>query len=120
MKKTIIYFKFILKIFFFICIFNHTQAKTSDNLNKAKKISNYFSGIVSLNDNDYANSYRFLKQLDGLEKNHFPFSRNYQYSLINSERFREAFNYSKKLEKQKIDSFESNLIAGVYYLKNKK
>jgi len=120
MKNTIIYFKFILKIFFFICIFNNTQAKSLDNLYKAKKISNYFSGIISLNDNDHANSYRYLKELDGMEKNHFPFSRNYQYSLINSERFKEAFNYSKKLEKQKIDFFESNLIAGVYYLKNKK
>ena len=120
MKKILSYSKFILQIFFFICIINNTQAKNSDKLYKSDKISSYFSGIISLYDNDYANSYKYLKELEGLEKNHLSFSKNYQYSLINSERFKEAFNYSKKLEKQKIDVFESNLIIGTYYLKNKK
>ena len=33
-------------------------------------------------------------------------------------KFNEAFSYSKKLEKRKLDNFESNLIMGIYYLKN--
>ena len=37
---------------------------------------------------------------------------------MNSGNFKEAFNYAKKLEKQKLDNFESNLILGVFYLKN--
>ena len=39
---------------------------------------------------------------------------------MNLGKFNEAFIYSKKLEKKKISNFESDLIIGVYYLKNKK
>jgi len=35
--------------------------------------------------------------------------------LIALKKFREAVNYSKKLEENKIDNFESNLISAVYY-----
>ena len=41
-------------------------------------------------------------------------------SLINSGKFNEAYNYSKKLEKKKLNNFERDLIIGVYYLKNQK
>ena len=115
-----LYTKIILQIFFFISIFNILNAKNLDKFNKAEKISNYFSGILSFDDNDYVRSYRYLNKLDGLEKNHRPYSKLYQYSLINLERVEEAFDYSIKLEKKGINSFHSNLIIGVYYLKNKK
>ena len=42
------------------------------------------------------------------------------FSLINSDKFNEAFNYAKKIEKTNSSSFESDLIIGTYYLKNKK
>ena len=61
---------------------------------------------------------KYLKKLDGLERNHITYSVKYLYSLVNSGKLREAFNYSKKLEKQKLDSFESHLISGIFYLKN--
>ena len=115
-----LYTKIILQIFFFISIFSILNAKNLDKFNKAEKISNYFSGILSFDDNDYVRSYRYLNKLDGLEKNHRPYSKLYQYSLINLERVEEAFDYSIKLEKKGINSFHSNLIIGVYYLKNKK
>ena len=38
--------------------------------------------------------------------------------MVNSGNLKEAFNYSKKLEKLKLDSLESQLISGVYHLKN--
>ena len=120
MKEKKTHFKLILQIFFFIFIFNSINAKNLDKYYSEDKISDYFSGIVSLNDNDYLEAYKYLKQLKGLEKHHAYYSQNYHYSLIVSERFQEAFNFSKKLEKQGSDNFESNLITGVYYLKNKK
>jgi len=95
MKKILNYSKFIFKIFFFISIINNTQAKNLDKFYNSDKISSYFSGIISLYDNEYANSYKYFKQLEGLEKNHLSFTKHYQYSLINSEKFREAFYYSK-------------------------
>ena len=42
------------------------------------------------------------------------------FSLINLGKFNEAFNYSKKLDERNLNSFESDLIIGIYYLKNKK
>ena len=58
--------------------------------------------------------------MDGLENEHYKFSQYYQFSLITLEKFNEAYKYSKKLENKKIDSFESNLISGVYNLKQER
>ena len=100
----------------FVTIFFTLQAKNPDKFNEGQNISDYFSGLLLLNDNQYTESYKFLKKLDGLEKSHLNYSSKYLYSLINLGKFNEAFNYSKKLKK-KLENFESDLIIGVYYLK---
>ena len=46
-------------------------------------------------------SFNFLKKLNGLEASHKNYSIKYLYSLVNSGNLKEAFNYSKKLEKTK-------------------
>ena len=115
-------FKFSLKltaqILLVIIFFSNLQAKNLNNFNKGDNISDYFSGILLLNDNQYSESYKFLKKLNGLEESHLNYSSRYLYSLVNLSKFNEAFNYAKKLEKQKLDNFESNLIIGIYYLKD--
>ena len=92
-------FKFIitltLQVVFFLTIINTIHAKNTDKYQDADKISKYFSGILSFNDNEYANSYNYLRPLDGLEDNHLTYSKLYQYSLINLEKFTEAYRYSK-------------------------
>ena len=110
--------KIILHALIIVFFFSTLYARNVDKFNQGSNISDYFSGIVLLNDNQYDKSYRYLKKLDGLEDTHLNYSLQYLYSLINSEKFYEAFLYSKKLEKNKIDIFESNLIIGIYYLKN--
>ena len=112
--------KLTLQIFFVIIFFSSLQAKNIDKFNRGDNISDYFSGILLLNQNQYNDSYKFLKKLDGLEESHLSYSQKYLYSLINSGKFKEAFVYAKKIEKRKLDSFESDLIVGVYYLKNEK
>ncbi len=118
MKTLSICSKIIGHILFVIIFFSTTSANSLDKFNRADRVSNYFSGILLLNDNKYEESYRYLKKLNGLELNHKNYSIKYLYSLINSGNFKDAFNYSKKLEKQKLDSFESDLISGIFYLKN--
>ncbi len=111
-------FKFILQIFFVIVYFSTLNAKTYDKFESKDYISNYFSGILLLNDNQYNESYDFLKKLKGLEKNHINYSSKYLFSLVNSGKLNEAFQYSKRLEKTKLSNFESELVLGIYYLKN--
>ena len=112
--------KIIGQILFVIIFFSTLQAKNFDKFNEANDISDYFSGILLLNDNQYNDSVKFLKKLNGLEETHINYSSKYLYSLVNSGKFNEAFNYSRKLEKLKLDSYESNLITGIFYLKNSK
>ncbi len=112
--------KLILQIFFVIIFFSTLQAKNLDKFNDGDNISDYFSGILLLNDNRYKESFRYLKRLGGLAESHPNFSSKYLLTLVNSEKFDEAFRYAKKIEKKKLNNFESDLIIGVYYLKNKK
>ena len=118
MKKTIFNKKTIGQIIFVIIILFTSPVKSLDKFNKAERLSDYFSGILLLNENQYEESFSFLRKLNGLERSHTNYSVKYLYSLVNSGNLKEAYNYSKKLEKQKLDSFESYLIIGVYYLKN--
>ncbi len=118
MKMLNYIYKIIVQIFFVIIFLSTLQAKSLDKFSKADNISSYFSGILLLNNNQYEESFRNLKKLNGLERDHISYSVKYLYSLVNSGNFKEAFNYAKKLEKQKLESFESQLIIGIFYLKN--
>ena len=110
--------KIIGQIIFVIIFFSTLEAKNLNKFDEADHVSDYFSGILLLNDNQYNESFKFLKKLNGLEESHVNYSIKYLYSLVNSGNLNEAFNYSIKLEKQNLDSFETNLITGVFYLKN--
>ena len=111
-------YKTIGQIFFIVLLLSTLPANSLERFDKAESVSNYFSGILLLNDNKYEDSLQYLKKLNGLENKHINYSIKYLYSLINSGNIREAFYFSRKLEKQKLDIFESHLIAGVFYLKN--
>ena len=108
-------------LFVIILIFFSTaKAQEIDKFNKANNIADYFSGIVLLNQNQYEESQKYLKKLHGLEKKHRTYSSKYLYSLINSGNFNQAYQFSRKLRNDGKDSFESDLISGIYFLKNSK
>ena len=118
MKKFKFNCKIIGQILFVIIILSTSSAKSLDKFTKADNVSDYFYGILMLNQDQYDDSFKFLKKINGLETSHKNYSIKYLYSLINSGNFKEAFNYSRKLEKKNLDNFESNLIIGAYHLKN--
>ena len=118
MKIFKLYIKTIVSILFVITFLSTSTANSLDKFNKADRVSDYFSGILLLNENQYGKSFNFLKKLDGLENSHVNYSIKYLYSLVNSGNLKKAFDYSKKLEKQKLENFESQLIIGIFYLKN--
>ncbi len=98
--------------------FSTLEARNLDKYNKAENIADYFSGILLLNDSKYSASYKYLKKLDGLEKNHPNYSIKYIYSLVNSGNLNQAVNFAKKLDKDQKNNFEADLVVGVNYLKN--
>ena len=118
MKKFNFQYKIIVQIFFVIIFLFTSQAKSLDKFNKADRIADYFSGILLLNDNKYSESLRYLKRFNGLEINHKGYPVKYLYSLVNSGNFKEAINFSNKLEKKKLGIFESYLVLGIFNLKN--
>tara|TARA_B110000438_G_scaffold284442_1_gene313521 strand:+ start:908 stop:2623 length:1716 start_codon:yes stop_codon:yes gene_type:complete len=120
MKKIKIYLNFIILLLFFNCISNIAHTKNIQNNYNASSFSSYLSGIMSFNDNEYKKSYKYFKELKGLEDKNLNYSILLRHSLVNLQKFNEAYHYSIKLEKEEKDNFESNLIAGVYYLKNEK
>ena len=118
MKNLKVQFKYLIYLLLLLNIANFAHTKDIDKFLNENDITNYFSGIVAINENQYQDSYYYLKDLNNLEQSHYNYSQYFQYSLITLKKFREAVNYSKKLEENKIDNFESNLISAVYYLKN--
>ncbi len=117
MKKITFLFSLILQLLVFITFNNHLHSKSYEYFHKGDKISSYFSGIISLNENKFDESYEFFKNLEGLEKKHYRYSQLNLYSLINLGKIEDAIKFSKKLEKNKLNNFESDLIIAIYYLK---
>ncbi len=110
---------FLLYLFLFLNISNLLYSSNYHNVYKAENISRYFSAAISIYDNDYANSYKNLKKIEDIKLNHRNFHKNYQQTLVNLGKFREAYFFSKKIEEKGSDTFDSNLITGIFYLKNK-
>ena len=118
MKNLKAQFKLIIYIFIFLNISNIILAKNSNKFSNSDDISNYFSGVLSIHDNQYQESYYYLKSLNNLEDIHYIYSQYYQYSLVALGKFKDAAKYTKRLKDKNLDSFESNLISAVYSLEN--
>jgi len=119
MKNLKAQFKLIIYLFLFLSTSSNILAKSLDKFSNSRDVKNYFSGVLSINDNQYEKSYTYLRSLNNLEDSHYAYSQYYQYSLVALSKFGDAVKYSKKLEKKKLDNFESNLVSAVYYLKDK-
>jgi len=112
--------KSFIQTLYLLIIINYFTTDSFAKINEKKLISNYFSGIVSSNNNNYDVSLNFLKKLDGLELEHSKFANIYMKSLINNSKLNEAFKFAKRLEKNNINSFESDLIIAIHHFKNAK
>ena len=69
--------KIIGQIIFVIIFFSTLEAKNLNKFDEADHVSDYFSGILLLNDNQYNESFKFLKKLNGLEESHVNYSIKY-------------------------------------------
>ncbi len=110
--------RIILQIIFLYFIFYSTNTESLEKIYKSNYLSNYFSGIISLNEQDYDTSLNFFKKLDNLENSHNNFSRSYLSALINTSKISEAVRYSQSLKKKKINYFQSDLLIISKLIKN--
>ena len=101
MKNLKAQFKLIICLFLFLSISNNILAKNLDKFSNSRDVKNYFSGVLSISDNQYEKSYYYLKSLNNLEDSHYAYSQYYQHSLVALSKFSDAVKYSKKLEKKK-------------------
>ena len=101
MSKFFKLYRLILQIVF-LNIFLLTSSSVSlEKYYNGESLSNYFSGIISLQDNKYKKSYNFFKNLNNLEDNHINYSKSYIETLVNNSKINEAFKYSTKLKKRR-------------------
>ncbi len=103
-------------LFLYILLLTSSSANL-EKYYKGESVSNYFSGIISLQDNRYSETFDFLKNLENLEDNHSKYSRLYIETLINNSKINEAFRYSKKLKKKEINFFQSDIIIISKFIK---
>ena len=118
MNKLNLFWKSLLYTFIFVGIFNSASAKILEINQDDKSISNYFSGIISFDNFDYETSQVFFKKMDKTETKNEKYSSMRIQSLVNLEKYQEAYKYSKKLEKMNQSNFNSNLFLGVYQFKS--
>ena len=90
-------FKIIVQILFVIIFFSTSNSKALDKFNKGDRISDYFSGIILLNENQYEESFKYLEKLNGLEISHKNYASKYLYTLVNSGNLKKLFTIQKNL-----------------------
>ena len=111
-------YKLILQIFFFYYFIFTTSGITLEKIYTGQSLSNYFSGVVALNSNQYEESYNFLKKNENLENTHSTYSRAYIKSLINSSKINEAYRYANILKKKNFNFFQSDILIISKFIKN--
>ena len=111
--------KLILYVFFINMLFFDLSAKINQNFKRNNSITNYLSGVILSNNNEYLNSYNYLKKLQGLEDSHPEFAMKYLNSLVYLGKINESYIFSKKLNKKKLNTYESLIILTIYNLKRK-
>ena len=115
-KKTI-YFILLVLIF----TFSSSQTFSRDTKFKYSKedISNYFSGIISLNQNYSSAGFKYLNKVKSLKNIHSDFNIKFIRLLVLLEKFDQAFAFAKDVWKEEEFVFEIDLLLGLEaFLKN--
>ena len=91
----------VLILLILLLIESKAFAKDNNISYTSKNISNYFSGIISVNQ-DYTNeAFRYLKKVQSLKNKHSRFNIEFIRTLVMLGDFEQAFAFSKKYGKRK-------------------
>ena len=111
-------FIYILIFFSFLSNFN-AHSSNQKILYSKKSISNYFSGIISSNNNNNKLALKYFHNLSHLKNKHDQFNREMVFTLVQVQKIPEAFLYLKKLRKKNLNFFNANLLLGINYFLEK-
>jgi len=110
---------FIKKIYFILLLVTilfldtATYGKDSKVKYSRNNISNYLSGIISVN-RDYTNAaFKYLNKVQSLKNNHSNFNVQFIRTLILLEKFEQAFVFSKDVWLEDEYFFETDLLLGL-------
>ena len=90
-------------------------AKESEIQYTKENISNYFSGIISVNQNYNKEAFKHLKKVKSLKNKHSRFNIEFIRTLILLEKFEQAFAFSKSVWSDDEFLFEADLLLGLNY-----
>ena len=112
--------KYFIKAFFIVVILitssllkTETLAKNTNFKYSQEDISNYFSGIVSLNQNYTTAGFKYLNKVQSLRNTHSNFNIQFIRSLILLEKFDQAFAFSKSVWREDEPFFDIDLLLGL-------
>jgi len=111
-------FAYILIFFSFLLNFD-AHSSNQKILYSRKSISNYFSGIISSNNNNNKLALKYFNNLNHLKNTHDQYNRELVFTLVQTQKFSELFSYLKKLRKENLNFFDANLLLGISYLLEK-
>jgi len=103
-----------------ILLFGFKVFAKDSNIEYAREnISNYFLGIISVNQ-DYNNkAFKHLKKVQSLKDKHSKYNIEFIRTLVLLEKFNQAVAFSKKVWREDELFFEADLLLGLdYFIKN--
>ncbi len=104
---------FILLLITILFLDTETFGKDSKVKYSRNNISNYLSGIVSVNQ-DYTNAaFKYLNKVQSLKNDHSNFNVQFIRTLILLEKFNQAFAFSKDVWLEDEYFFETDLLLGL-------
>ena len=92
--------------------------KNTEYVFSEKNISNYFSGIISLNQNNTSHAFKYLKKAQPLRIQHHNYNAQFLKTLVLLRKFNESFDFAKNLNLKNGDFYEVNLLLGLNYFIN--
>ena len=104
-------------LFLFILLFNtsHSSARDSQIQYTRENFSNYFLGMISVNQDYNKKAYKHLKRVQSIKETHSQFNLEFIRTLVLLEKFEQAFVFSKSIWDEEELFFEADLLLGLNY-----
>lgn len=115
------FFKYIYSFLLLIAILlpsSKTFSMNAETKYSQENISNYFLGIVSLDQDNTTTGFKYLNKVQFLKNIHSNYNMQFVRSLVLLNKFDKAFSFSKSVWNEDENFFEADLLLGIeYFLK---